>query len=125
MGRYSERLAQRLRAKRRLGDAQAKRTSSSKGNEHNPEKPRPDHYIAAAAIIREGEITTGQRSHAQLRRQLGDEDCYQSRPSDREGFIDNHGQFHSRLNAARIAQAAGQAMFGNRPLLSSDVTWFD
>jgi hypothetical protein len=81
--------------------------------------------LASCAIIRDGVIHNGQRSHAQIRAALGDTDAYEQkyRPDDHEGFMTSTGRFVTRDEAKPIGEAAGQCQPTVRELLSSDIRW--
>ena len=80
--------------------------------------------IVSCGIMRDGEIHKGYRSHADIRRQLGDENPYLFKKTDTEGFITSEGLFVDRDIAKHIASAAGQCTHMARELLSSDIhTW--
>jgi hypothetical protein len=88
-----------------------------------PFKPKGEHLIEAA-IRRNGEVHGGFRSHAGVRRSLGDDDPYVSKPTDQEGFMTSGGRFVDRESALMIAIDAGQVPPSfNRQLLSSDIRW--
>lgn len=83
--------------------------------------------LASCAIIRDGTIHHGQRSHAQIRGALGDQQPYAEfepcRMNDQEGFMTSHGRFVTRQEAKSIGEAAGQCTPSVRELLSSDIRW--
>jgi hypothetical protein len=83
--------------------------------------------LIEAAIRRDSQIHAGFKSHAEIRRALGDEDPYMSRRSDQEGFLTNSGRFISRDEAVIVGLASGQLppMWEDcsRMLLSSDIRW--
>ncbi len=88
-------------------------------------KVKPEHYIVDCAIRRGGVEHSGFRTHADLRRELGDKNPYMKKTDDVEGFMDNTGSFCDRDTARRIAVEAGQCMPMRRELLSSDIEeWF-
>lgn len=110
MGRYTDNLSRRFRVTR---------------NERS--RPLASERLIAAAIRRDGVVYTsggGSRTHATVRRSLGDTDPYLSKRGDQEGFFTSTGRFVDRSTARMIAIDAGQipASF-NRELLSSDVKW--
>lgn len=103
MGRYTDNLSRRAERSRPL----------------NSER------LIAAAIRRDGTVYSGSaRTHADVRRQIGDDDIYLSKRGDTEGFFTSAGRFVDRATARMIAIDAGQipASF-SRELLSSDVNW--
>jgi hypothetical protein len=81
--------------------------------------------LASCAIIRDGITHHGRRSHAEIRRGLGDADAYDQkyRPNDTEGFMTSIGRFVTRQEAKIVGEAAGQCRPTVRELLSSDITW--
>lgn len=82
-----------------------------------------DHvHIVCCALERDGTLHQGFKSHAEIRRTLGDEDPYESKKSDTHGFMTSQGVFVSRHRATAIAHAAGQTDVIGRELLSNDIT---
>jgi len=106
MGKYSDNLAERLRAKRAT-------------------LPAPDvERLKCAAIMRDGKIHDGLRSHYELRSALGDRSPQTSQLTDVEGFLTTKGRFVDRAEAQDVALLAGQLRSAQgRPLLSSDIDW--
>ena len=85
-------------------------------------------YLTGCALNRAGVLHGDLRvfhSHAEIRRSLGDENCYQERPGDDCGFMTNTGRFVGRIEASTIAVLAGQAapMYDGQRILSGDITW--
>jgi hypothetical protein len=87
--------------------------------------PNNTERLVAAAIKRNGETHSGGfKSHAEVRKWLGDANPYDSNPADIEGFITNTGRFLDRAVARMLAIDAGQVSPSfNRELLSSDINW--
>lgn len=108
MGAYSDKLSGRLR-----GAVQPALST------------RPDaERLKCVAIIRDGKLHKGPRSHWELRSDLGDEYPQTSNLNDVEGFFTSAGRFVNRVEAQDVALAAGQIrQRQDRPLLSSDVDW--
>jgi hypothetical protein len=108
VGKYSDNLAERLRGKRT-----AKTEPAS-----NVER------LKCAAIVRDGKVHDGLRSHYELRRAMGDQSPQTSNLNDTEGFLTTTGRFVTREEAQDVAIAAGQIRSAQgRPLLSSDINW--
>lgn len=108
MGKYSNNLAERLRGKR------AAKTETEPGAEK----------LKCAAIVRDGKVHDGLRSHYELRRSMGDQSPQTSNLNDIEGFLTTAGRFVTRAEAQDVAIAAGQIRSAQgRPLLSSDINW--
>ena len=85
-------------------------------------------FLTGCALNRGGVLHGDLRvfhSHAEIRRMLGDENCYQEHPGDDCGFMTNTGRFVGRIEASTIAVLAGQAapMYEGRKILSGDITW--
>lgn len=80
--------------------------------------------LVSVAIMRQGKVLHGHKSHWMLRAELGDAEPYKSTPGDDEGFYTDTGRFVSRIEAVDIACESGQL---DRPLgrtlLSSDLNW--
>ncbi len=86
-------------------------------------KKQPER-LAAAAIRRNGKIESrGFKTHSDIRGALGDEDAYESKRADEEGFLTDGGRFVDRFEAAAIGYAVGQVRDPGARLLSSEVTW--
>ena len=84
-----------------------------------------DNCIVSCAIIRNGETHSGWKSHAEIRRFLGDSDPYKSKKTDFEGFLTRTGEVVSRCHAAVLAHESGQiSRVSSRDLLSSDLNWW-
>ena len=79
--------------------------------------------LVSCAIIRDGEIHHGQRSHAGIRGNLGDKTPYEKFPGDQEGFYTSNNRFVTREQAKRIGEESGQCRPMARELLSSDINW--
>lgn len=81
--------------------------------------------LVSVAIIREGNLHHGFKSHVELRRSLGYKDPYASDPKDQEGFYTSDDRFVTRREAMFIAIEAGQIdpLYGRmeRDFLSSDI----
>jgi hypothetical protein len=107
MGKYSDSLAERLR------------------NKGAAIKPDPNAVrLKCVAIVRDGVVHDGLRSHYELRAALGDSSPQTSNFTDIEGFMTSAGRFVTREEAQDIALAAGQIRSAQRrPLLSSDIDW--
>ena len=80
----------------------------------------------SVAIIRNGVTESrGFKTHADLRRALGDENPYNQKRDDIEGFLTSEGRFVDRQEAKRIAVHCGQLdqwwLNVSRKLLSSDL----
>jgi hypothetical protein len=105
----------------------ARKIAKRKGSQ--PAKPRPFNAerLVSAAIIRNDNCEGGFRSHAEIRRALGDENPYDSKPGDQEGFLTSKARFVSRRAAVSVGLASGQLprMWEGcgRELLSSDIDW--
>lgn len=108
MGMYANHLALRLRTKRAV-----------------KEEALPDvERLKSAAIVRDGKVRDGGRSHYDVRRSLGDPSPQTSNLNDVEGFLTSTGRFVTREEAQDVALAAGQIRsLQGRPLLSSDINW--
>ncbi len=79
-------------------------------------------HLVSVALMRAGKLEHGHKSHAELRRALGDADPYVSSPGDREGFYTSAGRFVTRAEAQDVAVRSGQLRQRmGRELLSSDV----
>lgn len=79
--------------------------------------------LIEAAIVRNSHCHAGFRSHAEIRKALGDEDPYTSKSTDIEGFMTSKARFVRRVEAKDIGIAAGQVRPMDRELLSSDINW--
>lgn len=79
--------------------------------------------LISCAIMRENILHKGFKSHAELRRSLGDENPYQHTKGDREGFYTSDNRFVGRHEAMIVGQRAGQCQYMERELLSSDINW--
>jgi hypothetical protein len=83
--------------------------------------------LTQTAIRREGEEHHSFKSHADLRRALGDTNPYVSKRSDEEGFWTSAERFVTRREAVEIGILAGQLTGAwrdsGRQLLSSDINW--
>jgi hypothetical protein len=85
--------------------------------------------ITAVALKRGEKLVKALRggSHSELRASLGDENPYQARASDVEGFVTSRGRFVTRKEAVPIAIEARQIHPAwsqvSRDLLSSDLDW--
>ena len=81
--------------------------------------------LLTCAIIRGGIQESGDigGTHADIRRRLGDENPYEPKRGDVEGFLTTDRRFVHRLEAAAVAFAAGQSTISMRELLSSDIDW--
>lgn len=80
-------------------------------------EPKPSgETLVACALIRDGEVHHGFKSHSDLRGSLGDEDRYQAKRTDEYGFWTSEDRFVTRREAARLIGWTAQ-----RELLSSDV----
>ena len=80
--------------------------------------------LVAAMIERSGRrFSWGFRSHAEIRRKLGDADPYTSTAGDVEGFVTDKDRFLSRRGAMIVGEQAGQCQPMVRDLLSSDINW--
>lgn len=96
---------------------------------HFDRKKQKAERLTGCAIRRNREwhAPEGCRSHAEVRRLLGDENEYQSRPGDVEGFITSEGRHVGRSEAVIVGIGSGQvppAWRGvSRELLSSDINW--
>lgn len=89
--------------------------------------PKGCERLVCAAIVRDGKTYGGERSHAQIRAAMGDEDPYVSRSGDQEGFLTTTQRFVTRREAAVVGVISGQLTehwkVPKRPLLSSDISW--
>jgi hypothetical protein len=108
MGRYSDNLAKRMR-----------------GQRITKAEPMPDvERLKCAAIVRDGKVHDGLRSHYELRSAMGDPMPQTSNLNDTEGFLTTSGRFVTREEAQDVALAAGQIRSApRRQLLSSDIDW--
>lgn len=108
MGKYADNLAERMRGKRAAKS-----------------EPAPNiERLKCAAIVRDGKVHDGLRSHYELRRAMGDSSPQTSNLNDIEGFLTTTGRFVTRQEAQDVAIAAGQIRSAQgRPLLSSDIDW--
>ena len=91
-----------------------------------PVKPKMERVFAVAIMRGEKLWDGGRGSHSQLRRSLDPAcaDPYNTVPGDTDGFIVSpSGRFVDRMEARKIAAAAGQAQASERELLSSDLNW--
>jgi hypothetical protein len=79
--------------------------------------------LTDVAIIRDGEVYFGGKSHAQIRAKIGDDNIYASKPGDVEGFMTSARRFVDRNEAKLIGERAGQCRPMARTLLSSDIDW--
>lgn len=84
--------------------------------------------LVSAAILRRGVVESrGLRSHAEIRRALGDENPYEHTQGDVEGFLTSGKHFVSRQQARLVGVASGQLspMWRecHRDVLSSDIDW--
>lgn len=81
--------------------------------------------LISCAIVRNGTLQVGFKSHSELRASLGDVDPYAQklRPADIEGFFTSKDRFVTREQAKIVGEAAGQCRPMVRELLSSDITW--
>lgn len=78
--------------------------------------------LVACAIIRNGETHSyGVKSHADIRRELKDENPYISTVGDEEGFMTSTDRFVGRYEANVIGAKAGQCVRMDRKFLSSDI----
>jgi hypothetical protein len=82
-----------------------------------------ERLVACALIDHEGITHHGQRSHSQLRADLGRADAYAPDPTDTLGFWTSTGRFVTRDEAKLIGEATGQCHPQQRELLSSDIDW--
>jgi hypothetical protein len=123
MKRHQERLARKGVKPHRIGSL----TGSAPAPKVDPNAER----LVSCAFYRyppkfDGDpvLHKGFKSHADLRRSLGDEDPYTQPKTDRCGFWTSKDRFVSRATAVEIGQNCGQvpARFG-RELLSSDIIW--
>lgn len=89
--------------------------------------PKPSGpYLVACGLIRHGDELgqgAGYRSHAEIRRALGDENPYVEREGDICGFWSSEGKFLTRYQASFVGAAAGQVSREGYAILSSDVSW--
>lgn len=80
--------------------------------------------LYACSIRRNGAVHVGFRSHADLRRSLGDANPYVSNLNDEEGFASTEREFIERDEAMLVALECGQISSAmSRRMLSSDLTW--
>lgn len=110
----------RMKLKRRGGYNPYAKNRKAKTAPVDPNQER----LVCCAIERDG--TThggGYRTHADLRRALGDSNPYQPRVTDRMGYLTSTGRFVGRIEAAEIARLAGQTASQSIELLSCDVDW--
>ena len=114
MGRYTDGLFKRKRVKS---------SSNPRGFEEPQSSESPgQERLVACGIIRDGVTHSyGFKSHAEVRRRMGDEDPYTSKHGDEEGFITSNDRFVSRREANFIAVEVGQSVLMDRKFLSSDV----
>jgi len=120
MGSYTEGLFKRNRL-RSSSNPKGYKKSPFESKQSNPTSKNVERLVACA-IIRDGVTHSyGFRSHAEIRRRLGDSDPYKSQRSDREGFITSTDRFVSRQEAKMIGVESGQCSDMSRELLSSDV----
>lgn len=119
MGKYADRLGARLRG-------HAPKESPSRRHDAYVPPARTEERLICVAIMRDGQIhgiIERCFSHADLRRSLGDDDPYQRRAGDVEGFWTSAPRFVDRRQAAQIAYLAGQTAVEYHSLLSSEVRW--
>lgn len=82
--------------------------------------------LIGCALVRDG-VEHGRlkhyRSHSDIRRDLGDENPYNTNPYDEMGFLTSKGRFVGRREASVIAVLAGQAspMYQHTDILSGDI----
>lgn len=115
MGTYTKNL---FKNKKPRTVAQQKSISkeTSKSVHHNKER------LVSCAIKRNDVVHSyGFKSHADIRRKLGDDDYYASKAEDEEGFLTSNERFVSREEANKIGFLAGQCQSMSRKFLSSDV----
>jgi len=87
-----------------------------------PNESSPLERLVACAIVRGGNTYSyGFKSHADIRRELGDKNPYTSTVGDREGFLTSTDRFVGRYEANKIGAKAGQCVRMERQFLSSDV----
>lgn len=83
--------------------------------------------LVSAAIRRTGILHHGEKTHADIRRKLGDVCSYDSKRDDEEGFFTSEGRFVTRREAVPVGVRSGQLneswLLNTRALLSSDVNW--
>lgn len=85
--------------------------------------------LVSVAIMRDGEVIKGFKSHWQLRLSINpnDPDPRVGDPGDVDGFMTSEGKFVDRDEARIIAMRAGQIhaswATAQRKLLSSDINW--
>jgi hypothetical protein len=117
MGNYTQSLFKNKKPKYRTSGEQKILDRRKPTNSlHSPER------LVSCAIIRGGETHSyGFKSHADIRRKLGDQDYYASNSSDEEGFMTSHGRFVGRSEANIIGSETGQCVRMTRKFLSSDV----
>lgn len=120
MGSYTDGLFKRNRLRSASNPKGYKKPPFS--STQSPAPTQKVERLVACAIIRDGVTHSyGFRSHAEIRRRLGDSDPYKSQRSDREGFITSNDRFVSRQEAKVIGVESGQCSDMSRELLSSDV----
>lgn len=86
-------------------------------------------YLKSTAILRDGKVYDGFKSHWALRASLDPNktDYTRGNDGDVEGFVTTKDRFVTRQEAIAVAVASGQIdpawKNAKRPLLSSDIDW--
>lgn len=94
-------------------------------NKRNKSKHNPAILkLTSCAIIKDGTIHSGCKTHYDLRSKLNYEDPYKSDPDDIEGFMTSNGSFVDRTEAARIAYISDQTHGYLNKLQSDQVLWW-
>lgn len=88
-------------------------------------KIEPERLVACCLKRDGGMISRALKSHAEIRRFLGDANPYVERPGDECGFFTSTGRYVNRREAAPVGVRSGQLPegWGDREVLSSDIEW--
>lgn len=123
MGKYTDGLFRHNRRKPNPSRAMRAPVNSREQTSSVKDKYDGMEHLVECAIERDGVISHGFQSHAELRRSLGDEDPYAKNPVGLHGFWTSEGRFVTRREGNRIASNAGQCPIMQRDMLSSDIDW--
>lgn len=87
-------------------------------------QPKVERLVACCLVRGKQMVSRALKSHADIRRFMGDPDPYTEKPGDVPGYFTSSGRFVTREEALPVAIGAGQVPEGfNRTLLSSDIDW--
>lgn len=86
---------------------------------------KPGERLVACCLKRGGGmISRALKSHAEIRRFLGDANPYVEKPGDECGFFTSTGRYVNRREAAAVGRLSGQLPPNfDREVLSSDIDW--